>query len=110
MGALLKLRSHQRVHTDHDLLLFCHNSVPFFDLLRYPFLKILSKDGSTNVDNPLFRHLGQVWLVREVVIDIGLGINKFHDSLHRQVLVLRHVQVLDGVVGDVGLFTTEYIF
>ena len=66
MGARGKLGCHHRVHADHDLFLFCHNGITILNLVSDPIFEILTDYCGTDIDNPLLRNLGQVWLVRKV--------------------------------------------
>ena len=70
MSTLRELGSHQGVHTDHDLLLVGHYGVAVLDLVCDPIFKVLSDDGSTDINNPLLRDLCQIGLVGEIVFNI----------------------------------------
>ena len=110
MGAGLELGRHLWVHRDHDLLLFSHQRIPFFDLSIDPFLEVSSDHGGADVHDPLLRHLREVGLIREVEIDCRLVTDELHHALEGQVLVLRHVDVLDLVVVQVRLPPRQDIF
>ena len=57
MSARLELGRHLWVHGDHDLFLFSHQRVPLLHLLVDPVLEVLTEHGSTNINDPLLRHL-----------------------------------------------------
>ena len=98
-----ELGGHLRIHGDHDLLLLRHERVPLLDLLGDPLLEVLAHDGGADVQDPLLRDLRQVGLVGQVQVDLRVLAHEGEDLLERQVLVLRHVDVLDGVVVQVRL-------
>ena len=98
MSALGKLRGHHWVHADHDLFLFGHDGIALLDLLGDPLLEVLAHDGGADVQDPLLRDLRQVGLVGQVQVDLRVLTYEGEDLLERQVLVLRHVDVLDRVV------------
>ena len=81
MGACLKLGCHYRIHRDHDLLLLCHQSIPFFDLRLDKFFEVSSNHGGADVHDPLLRDLREIGLIREVKIDLILGANELHHAL-----------------------------
>ena len=110
MSGLSELGRHNGVHADHDFFLFSHNSISLFDLFRDPFLEILSDDGCAHVHNPLLRDLGQVGIVWQVVFNIRMSADEFHYSFDRQVFVLRHMQMLDGVIVQICLLSAKDIF
>ena len=110
MSACGKFRSHHRVHADHDLFLFRHNGISILNLISYPILEILTDYCGTDIDNPLFWDLGQVRLVRKVEPNILMSADKLQYFLDRQVLVLRYVYVLDGVVVQVRLLSFHDVF
>ena len=110
MSAGGKLRGHHWVHADHDLFLFGHDGIALFDLLGDPLLEILSDHCNTDIDNPLLRDLGQVWLVRQVVFDVRLPCDELHHALHRQVLILGHVYMFDGIVLDICFLPAQDVF
>ena len=101
MGASSKLLSHTSVHGYHDLLLVGHERVPLLHLLANPVLERVAQDCGANVDDPLLRDLGQVDVVREVVLEPWLLRREGKDLLDREVLVLGHVDRLHGVDVDV---------
>ena len=94
MGAGTELGRHLRIHGDVDLPLVGHQRVPFFHLVDDPILKRVTEDGRTDVDQPLFRHLGKIWVVRQVMLEPWLVSGEGQDLLDGQVLVLRDVQRL----------------
>ena len=68
---------HLGVDVDPHLILLRPRGVPILDLLSHPILERLADDGSTDIDNPLLRDLGQVWLVPEVEPNVLMGTDKF---------------------------------
>ena len=107
MGAGGELGGHHRVHGDHDLLLLGHQGVALLDLLEDPLSEVVADDGGAHVHDPLLRHLLQVRRVREVEPNLGLAGDVGHHLLEGEVLVLRHVDVLHVLVGEVGLLPTK---
>ena len=97
MCGRLELGKHLRIYRDHDFLLLIHDSIPLLDLISHPISEWLSDHGSTDIDNPLFRDLGQVWLVREVEPNILMSANKLQYFLDRQVFVLRNMYVFEFI-------------
>ena len=110
MGAGRELLRHYRVHRDHDLLFLGHQGVPFFDLRINPFLEVSSDHCGADVHDPLLRDLREVGLIREVQIDLRLVADELHHALEGQVLVLRHVDVLDLVIMQICLPPRQDIF
>ena len=52
-GRLSKDLSHIRVHLDQEILLDCDLPVSNLDLSFDPLIKLISKNGGTDVSNPL---------------------------------------------------------
>ena len=98
-----------RIHANHHALLFRHHSVAFFDLVHHPVPELLAQDGGANVDDELLGDLGQVDVLRQVVLDLRLVGDELHDVLDGQALVLWHVQGLDLVVLHVLLLPADDI-
>jgi len=105
-----KLFRHLWIHGNHDLLLLSHKCIPFLNLLANPFLKLLAYHGSTNVDKPLFWHLRDIWLIRQVVLNIWMLLGKLHNTQDSQVLILRNMDILHGIIMEVSLFASKNIF
>jgi len=78
-------------------------------LLGYPGAEGSTNHGSTDIDNPLLGHLLEIWIVRQVGQDVRLELAEVADMLQGQVLVARHVDCLDLVVGQVLLATVEQV-
>ena len=110
MGTLRKLRCHQRVHADHDLLAVSHYGISILNLLCDPIFKIGPYYGSTDINDPLLGDLCQIGLVGEIVFDILHLRYELHDLLDRQVLVLRYMYVLHVVVVKIGFLAAQDVF
>ena len=89
---------HLGVDVDPHLFLFGHRGVPILHLLNHPILERLADDGSADIDDPPLRRLRKVWLVRQVLCDLGILPSELADTLEREVIVPRHVHSLDLVV------------
>ena len=76
-------------------------------MLRYPVAKGSPNHSSAHINDPLFGHLLEVGLVWEVVHDVGLLHDEVADVLQGQVLVARHVNRLDLVIGQVTLLCVD---
>ena len=63
MGASSELSRHRWIDRDHDLFLVGHDGVAFLDLFVHPLLEVLTDDGRTDVDYPLFWSFLQVRLI-----------------------------------------------
>ena len=109
MSGGLELGGQLRIHVDHDLLLLRHQGVALLNLLCDPVSETLAQHGSTYIDYPLFRNLRNVNLVRHVGFDLRHRSNILKDLLEREVLVLRHIQCLDRVVGHIGLLGADQV-
>ena len=99
----LEFGCHLWVEGDHHLSLLGHLGVPLLDLLGHPVSECITDDRGTDVHNPLLRRLRQVNIIRQVVGNVGQVADEDHDLLDGEVLILRHVHVLDAVVLQVGL-------
>ena len=101
MSRCFKSSRHLRVHGDHDLLFFAHQCITLLNLLRDPFLELITQNSRNCVDEPLlwdFWHVDLVWEVHE---HVRLVDDELEDLFDGEVLVLRHVNCLDLVVVDV---------
>ena len=107
MRGVDELLGHLWVHRDHQLSLLGHQGVALLDLLSHPLLEWCAKHGCNDVDEPLLGRLWEVDLIGQVVGDIRVVVEEHHDLLQRQVLVLRHVEVLDAVVLEVPLLLVQ---
>ena len=110
MSTGVELGSHLRIHRDVDLLFVGHQRVSLLDLFDDPVLERISDDSSTNADHPLLGHLGEVWIVRQVLLKPRLIGGEGQDLLNRQIPVLWDVQSLDLVHRNVGLPLGQDIF
>ena len=107
MSGGTELGSHGRIHLDHDLLLLCHEGVPFFNLLRDPCPEVITNHCSTNVDDPLFGDLREVLWIWEVIGDLRSCADESRDTFEREVLILRNVDGLDLSVVEIGLLGSQ---
>ena len=105
-----KLGCHLRIHGIVHLLFVRHEHVSILDLVDDPVLESVTDNSRHDVDKPLLWHLLQVGLVRQVVDDARLVQGEVEDLLHGQVLVLRDVQGLYCVHGNIGLTTRKDVF
>ena len=103
VGRGLEFGCHCRVQGNHHLSLLSHLDVPLLDLFGDPFSELLTNNSGANIHNPLLRRLWQVNVIRQVVGNVRQVADEDHDLLDREILILRHVQVLDAVVLEVGL-------
>ena len=110
MGGVDKLLGHLWVHRDHQLSFLRHQSIAFLDLLAHPLLEWSAEHGSNDVDQPLFGRLGEVDLVGQVVRDIRVVADELHNLLQGQVLIHRHMEVLDAVVLEMPLLLVQNVF
>jgi len=99
----LEFGCHLWVEGDHHLSLLGHLGVPLLDLLGHPVSECITDDRGTDVHNPLLRRLRQVNVIRQVAGNVGQVADEDHNFFDREILILRHVQVLDVVVLQVGL-------
>ena len=107
MCARLKLGRHVGIHGDHDLFLFGHVCVALLLLLAGPLLERLADHRSTYVHNPLLGHLLDVWMVREIRLNLRLAGDELEDLLERQVPVHGDVHGLDIRVVDLPLLARQ---
>ena len=106
----MELRSNHWVHRDHHVSLVRHLLVAVLDLRSDPLLERLANHSRTDIDDPLFRRLGEVLIVWEVVGDVWLTADELQDLLDRQALILRHVEVLDCIIEQEPLLLIVQVF
>ena len=102
-----KLGGHLGVHRDHHLLFGAHDCVALLDLVGDPGLELVAEHDRANIHDPLLGHLLKIDVVRQEVGDVGLLRHELEDALDGEVSVLRDVQGLHLVVGDVCLLTSQ---
>ena len=95
VGGGPELGRHLRVHGDHDFFLGIHESISLLDLVLDPRSELFSQDHCADVYEPLLGHLLEVRIVGEVLHDDGSFARELKNALHREILVLRHIQGLD---------------
>jgi hypothetical protein len=103
VGRGLEFGCHCRVQGNHHLSLLSHLDVPLLDLFGDPFSELLTNNSGANIHNPLLRRLWQVNVIRQVVGNVRQVADEDYDLLDREILILRHVKVLDTVILQVGL-------
>ena len=106
----LELRQHGWVHSNHQLFLLRHLGVAFLLLLCDPISEGLAYDSGTHVDDPLLGDLLQVWIIRQVVVDVVVVADELHDPLHREVLVLGQEHGLNVGVEDLPFLLAHEVF
>ena len=110
MGAGLEFCRHHWIHVDHDLFLLGVLGVTDLNLLGHPIFERLANDCGANVNDPLFRDLWDIGLVREVRRHLWLRLNISKDLFKGEILVVRYVQCLHLRIWDVGLSLVLNVF
>ena len=105
--ASLKLGSHVGIHCDHDLFLFGHVGVALLLLLADPLPERLADHRGAHVHDPLLGYLLDVWMVREIRLNLRLAGDELEDLLERQVPVHGDVHGLDIRVVDLPLLARQ---
>ena len=92
------------VHLDHVVALLGHPLVAGVDLVRDPVLKPLAQDGVDHVGQVRPAELGDLLRRRERIFHILVTAGEVEDVLDGKAFELGHVDDLDLVAGNDGLF------
>ena len=103
MRGLSELLSHLGIDGDHHIAFALDKFIACSYLLSYPVAEGGTDHSCTHVHDPLLGHLLEIRMIRQVVQDVPLLHREVADVLQRQVLITRHVDSLDLVVGQVPL-------
>ena len=109
MGRGSELGGHLGVDGDHHLLLLTHEGVALLHLVLDPGPELVAKHHGAHVHQPLLGHLGQVDIIGQEVVDVGLLRHEVEDVINGQALVLGHEQRLDLVVRHVRLAPGQHV-
>ena len=110
VGAGGELGHHVGVHRNHDLFLFSHYGISVLNLYRHPILEGRSQNGRAHVHDPLLGDLRQVGRVREVEVYLGVLTHEIENLFDGQVLVLRYVDDLYGIIVQICLLPLHEVF
>ena len=93
-----------RIHGDHLIALLGHPLVASIDLLRDPVLEPLAHFGVDHVGKVCSAELGDLLRRRKSILHILVAAGEVEDVLDGEAFELGHVDDLDLVTGDDGLF------